>query len=114
MNDDLYEVERDEYVSFVSEINPNMREVKTEQLANYIWTRIYSKNTNKLLCARKLWNDHSDEKYFIYEIPEDDERVPPKPIQHITLETREEVQAFFNALSAAMKHQEKKDNGRTV
>ena len=62
----------------------------------------YSKKTNKLLCARNIPQD-GIETYFVFNMPDDDERVQPKAIRQIKLETKEEVQAFFNALNKVLK-----------
>ena len=44
-------------------------------------------------------------KYFIFEYPDDDEWGPPVPKMKITLETKEEVQALFDALAELRKQQ---------
>ena len=42
-------------------------------------------------------------KYYIFEMPEDSERCAPQVIRRITLETKEEVQAFLNYISQQQK-----------
>lgn len=112
MNENIYEVSRDEYVGFVSQINPEMRTSKEEQneTEGAKWIKTYSKKTNRLLCAREILED-GNENYYVFEMPLPEERIAPKPVRKVTLETREEVQNFFNALSQIMKE---KDNARTV
>jgi histidinol-phosphate/aromatic aminotransferase/cobyric acid decarboxylase-like protein len=39
------------------------------------------------------------EKYYIYNLPQPEERNPDIPKCRITLETREEVQAFLDAIA---------------
>lgn len=43
--------------------------------------------------------DNEKEKYYIFKMPEDDERIPPAPIRRIVLEDKDEVQAFFDILN---------------
>ena len=38
-------------------------------------------------------------KYYVFEMPEDNERQAAKPVRKIILETKEEVEHFFKALS---------------
>lgn len=42
-------------------------------------------------------------------MPLDEERQPPRAVRKITLETKEEVQAFFDALSKLKKEQDNYD-----
>jgi len=46
-----------------------------------------------------LQDDNESIKYYIYELPPASDRIAAKPIHKITLETRDEVQAFFNILN---------------
>ena len=60
----------------------------------------HNKNTNKLLCAREYCSlEDVPEKYYIFEIPDNDERQAPIPKYQLKLETKEEVQAFFDFLA---------------
>jgi len=74
-------------------------------------TKIFSKNTNKCLCSRMTYiakyGDPEPEKYYIFEMPEPYERNAPVPKTQIVLNTKEEVQAFFDFLS---KRQKEKNN----
>jgi len=44
------------------------------------------------------------EQYYVYNMPADDERVAPKPVQIFNLETKEEVQTFFEILNKLQEH----------
>ncbi len=104
---DIYEVERNDYVGFIGQLNKTMMDVEQSYYDNYTSILIRSKSTNKALCERIIYED-GDEKYYVYNMPQDEERIVPKAIRQITLETQEEVQAFFDALNKIQK--EKKDD----
>lgn len=105
MNNNIYEVTRNDYKSFVEQIIPECREIENINAGIYHFTYIRSKKSKKRLCGRRTFigkniNEKHPEKYYIYEFPEDEERRPPIPKLNITLETKEEVQAFFDAIFA--------------
>lgn len=108
MNKEIFQVNRDEYVGFVNQIKPGCGELKVVETNKYTIASIYSKATNILLCGREIPKNEEDETlYYIYNLPEDNERCAPKPVRKIVLETREEVQKFFDIISQLQ-------NGRTV
>ena len=105
----IYEVTRGDYKTFVEQIKPEYREVKTEQVGDtHTATKIYSKKTNKCLCSRVMYSanygEPEPEKYYIFEMPDNDERRAPIPHYQLKLETKEEVQAFFNFLQEQQKN----------
>ena len=113
MDNNIYEVTRDDYKGFVSQIKPECRDVRIEEIGDtHIAAKIYSKKTGKCLCSRVAYSaDYGDpdpEKYYIFEMPDNDERCAPIPVQRITLTSKEEVQAFFDAIK---KLQEEQKNG---
>ena len=67
MDNEIYRVERDEYVGFMD------------------------------------IPEEDEEQYYIFNMPDNDERQRGRAIRKITLETQEEVQSFFDALSKVMK-----------
>ena len=67
MNESIFLVEREDYKAFVERLKVEAMEVKEE-----------------------------DEKYYIFEFPDDDEWGPPIPKRKITLETKEQVQLLFD------------------
>jgi len=114
MDNSIYEVERTDYASFVKTIKPEYREITTYKDGKYMVTQIKSKLTGNLLCARKSHNIKNEskrqpEKYYIFNLPSDEERLPPVPTVKIELETKEEVQAFFDYLSKQNKEKENND-----
>lgn len=101
---DIYEVERDEYVGFVDEMKPDAWTTEIKEEDNFKILNVYSKKTKKLLCSRHIPLNENERTYFyIYEMPDNDERRAPPAKRKIVLETREEVQEFFNILSKIQK-----------
>ena len=94
MDNSIYEVNRDEYAGFISQLNKQKCDVEQFFEDNMTIIKIKSKKNGTHFCTRI--------------IPEDDEAVPPKAVMKVTLETKEEVQDFFNALN---KLQQEKRNG---
>lgn len=112
MDNSIYEVTRDDYKAFVEQIKRGCGRVEIVTTKSYQFSNIISQKTGKRLCGRKTYinnnNKNIPEKYYIYEMPDDDERCKPIPKLRLNLETREEVQAFFNILS---KMNKEKNNG---
>ena len=106
MDNSIYEVTRDEYAGFIGQLNKQMCDVEQFFEDGMTIMKIKSKATGTHFCTRIISEDE-DEHYYVFNMPADDERVPPKAIRTVTLNTKEEVQAFFNALNTLQK--EKKD-----
>lgn len=109
----IFEVDRNEYKGFVNEIKPEYRDIKIEQInKTHTAIKTYSKKTGKCLCSRVAYTADYDEKepekYYIFEMPDNDERGPGVPVFNLKLETKEEVQAFFDFL--AQKNKEKNND----
>ena len=107
MDNSIYEVERDDYVGFIGQLNKQMMDVEQAYKDDSNVLSIYSKATGKHLCTRIISQDVT-EKYYVINMPEDNERIAPKRVRQIKLETKEEVQAFFDALNKIQK--EKKND----
>ena len=102
MDKSIFEVTRDEYVGFIREINPNSRIMEKEEDERAVRLKVVSNKTGKVLCERII-PEEGDEIYYVYEMPDPNERIAPKPVQKIVLETPEEVQAFMDILSKLQK-----------
>lgn len=107
----IYEVTREDYKGFVSSINPECRTVEEKRVGiNHIATKIFSKKTGKCLCSRLTsdadYGEHEPERYYIFEMPEPEERIPPKPVVRVQLTTKEQVQKFFDYIA---QHKEQKN-----
>ena len=110
MDSSIYEVTRDDYKGFVNQIKPECRDVRIEEIGDtHIAAKIYSKKTSKCLCSRVAYSadygDQDPEKSYIFEMPDDDERCAPIPVQRITLTSKEEVQAFFDVVKKLQEEQ---------
>ena len=111
--DDIYEVSRDEYVGFLNQIKPECRE--TEIIGRgepYTELNVFSKDKKRHFATRiiqSLEEDKSEEKYYIFDMPLNSERQAPKKVRKITLETKEEVQTFLNAIAKIQKENDKND-----
>lgn len=101
-----FEVDRDWYVSFIGQLNKSMMDVEQSYFEDISVLKVRSKKTGKLLCTRMITNDNN-EFYYIFEMPDDDERVEPKPVMKITLDDRNDVQAFFDILNKIQKEAKK-------
>ena len=107
MDNSIYEVERDEYAGFIGQLNKQMMDVEQYYENDLTIMKIRSKNTGVHLCTRIISDE--EEHYYIFNMPADDERVAPKPVLKVTLDTKEEVQAFFNALNKLQSEAHKDD-----
>ena len=110
----LYEVSRNEYRGFIEQIKPECRRVEIEKVdKEHTAAKIFSINTGKCLCSRVTYSvDYGTpdpEKYYVFEMPENYERQAPIPKQQIVLETKEEVQAFFDFLAEKIKKENNKN-----
>ena len=98
MDNSIYEVERDDYAGFIGQLNKEKCEVEQYYEENITSIKIYSKATNTLLCTRTI-TDEGEEHYYVFNMPANDERIAPKPVRKVILDTKEAVQEFFNALN---------------
>ena len=105
MDNSIYEVEREDYRNFIEQLNKDMMDIEEYAYKNCYFTKIISKKTNKHLSSRISDSDLGEEHYFIFNYPNDDERIAPKSVLKINLDTREDVQNFFNALGELQKRE---------
>lgn len=111
MTESIYEVTRADYKSFVEQLKPEFRDVRVEKIGiDHIAAKIFSKKTGKCLCSRVTYaadyGEPEPERYYIFEMPDDDERQAPIPTQQIVLKTKEEVQALFDFITKQRKCEE--------
>ena len=111
MDNSIYEVERDEYVGFIGQLNKQMCDVEQFYEEDMTIMKIKSKATGTHFCTRII-PESGEEHYFIFNMPADNERIAPKRIMKVTLDTKEEVQALFNAINKMQL--EAKNNAGTV
>lgn len=108
MDNSIYEVERDDYAGFIGQLNKQMMDVEQYYENDMNIMKIKSKTTGTHLCTRII-PDEGEEHYYIFNMPIDEERVEPKPVLKITLDNREEVQAFINILNKLQQEAHKDD-----
>ena len=107
MSNDIYEVTRDEYAGFIGQLNKQMCDVEQYFEDGLTIMKIKSKATGTHFCTRIIPEDDV-EHYFVFNMPLPEERVAPKPVMKVTLDTKEQVQAFFDVLGKLQ--QEKKND----
>ena len=105
MDNSIYEVSRDEYAGVVAQINPKFADIEKYHEQNYTIIKIVSKKG--IHFTTRIIPEDGEEGYYVFNLPSAEESLPPKAIRKITLETQEEVQAFFDALNKIQ--QEKKN-----
>ena len=104
-NKEIFEVTKADFRAFAERLKPECCRTETTQPEeDFLQMYTYSNRTGTLLCGREKKLD-SPEKYYIFNYPEEDEWGPAIPKMNVTLETKEEVQALFEAI-AKMKEQQ--------
>lgn len=106
--DNMFEVERDDYIAFIGQLDKQKMDLEEYAYKDCNFLKIISKKTGTHLSTRVIYHgeDEGKEQYFIFSYPDADERITPKPVWQLKLESKEEVQTFFNILN---KMQEKKN-----
>ena len=102
MNKEIYQVERDEYAGLIGEMKTSCFDMEKEYNEDNIHIKLVSKKTGHVISERII-DAEQNETYYIYELPENDERMAPKKIRQYRLESKEEVQAFFDILNKLQK-----------
>jgi len=106
MENDIYEVDREEYKTFIGQLDTTKTHTEESWVKQLHIIKVISNKTNIHLCSRVCDAELEEEHYFIFNYPNEDERIVPKPILHIKLNSREEVQEFLNAISKIQKEHE--------
>lgn len=107
-NPEVYMVTRDEFKGFIDELKPECIEYKVYQNEDMKVIRIFAKDDYERCFAEQVIKPE-EIIYFIYELPKDEERNAPKPIRKVVLETKEEVQRFFEILAQIQKGEQPND-----
>ena len=109
MNDDIYEVDKEDYLGFIQTIKSNCCDEKQEKIDDWHYQiSEISKLTHKVLCKKKVTLDLkkeyvASERYYIINLPESEESQEPTGKLHIELKTPEELKAFFKIISECSK-----------
>ena len=113
MYDERFEVDRVDYKNFFQTLKPDCKKIEEKQLdGGFTAVETYSVKNNKYLASRvyNIEDDSIPEKYYIFELPDADEVNPPLPYTRIVLDSKEQVQAFFDCLSKS----KEEENDRAV
>ena len=108
-DDELYEVTRNEFKGFINQIKPDCFDHVILDYEGYKEIKIISTDRKRHFASVKTFPNDEEMHYFVYEMPNDDERCEAKPVKTITLNTKEEVQTFFEALHKIQKGELKND-----
>ena len=103
MENDIYEVDKEEYKTFLGQLDATKTHIEESWVEQLHIIKIISNKTNTHLCSRICDAELEEEHYFIFNYPDSDERITPKPVLKINLNSREEVQEFLNAISKLQK-----------
>jgi len=103
MDNSIYEVGRDEYAGVIGQINPKTSDIETYH--EEYGTVIKIKNKEGVHFTTRIISNDGEEQYYVFTLPQGEDCLPPKAIRKITLDTKEEVQAFFDALNKLQKEQ---------
>lgn len=107
MDNEIYRVERDEYAGVVGQINTS--HAKADVYENDGWTIIKIVGSDGVHLTSRMIGADGEEVYYVFNLPCDEDRLPPKKIRKINLETREEVEEFFKILGQIQKREQ--ENG---
>ena len=100
--DDIYQVERDEYVGLIGSLKVDCFDLEKDHTEQSTSIKIVDKDTQEVITKRVIYED-GNEEYFIYSLPDNTKRLAPKKIRQYHLETKEEVQEFFKILNKLQK-----------
>lgn len=107
MINDIYEVDRKDYKSFVNRLYKDKFVLKEENNDDFYECIFISKATDKEICGRKCYKSENEnqipEKYYIINYPEDDEWGAPVPKRRVVLDDPKQIQAFLDGYTAFMK-----------
>lgn len=93
------EVSKNEYRGYIDQLKADRVYSEKQTFKNGIKAiNIISYKTGKVLCGITQTLDN-EIKYYVFEMPDDDERKPAPAKRRITLKTKEEVQAFLDLLN---------------
>lgn len=112
MDNNIFEVCRDEYVGFLGQIKQERlrREYEGCDEESKYTIKTYSKTSNELLCEKFVQDEQV--KYYVYNMPPEEDRQAPPTIRKVILENQEEVQAFIKAFNEWQAGD--KNNGRDI
>lgn len=103
---DYLEVKATEYRSFVSELKQEFFHTEQEILSDKKAFYVIDNDSDKLICGNVYIEKTEEVHYYIVNMPENSTRKAPRSVRQITLETEEEVKAFFDAINKVNRKEE--------
>lgn len=108
-NNDIYEVEKEDYFGVLKTLNSKCCIESQEKIDDWHYEIIEkSKLTNKIICKKIVTLDLKkefviNERYYVINLPEPEESREPTGKMQIELKTPEELKAFFKIISECSK-----------
>lgn len=101
---EIYEVDKDAFTGYKDQLKMSCIRIENELKENEVTSsqKFYSITTDTLLCEKIQDTDSGEIKYYIYEMPQDNERKAAPAKRIIELQTEEEVKAFFDCINKAL------------
>jgi len=106
MDMDIYEVSRDEYAGVIGQINPNTSDIETYHEDYGTVVKIKNKEGVHFTTRIIPYDENEIEHYYVFTLPQGEDCLPPKKIRKIILDTKEDVQAFFDVLNQLQKEKQ--------
>ena len=109
MNEDIYEVDKEDYLGFLKTLKPDCFIETQNKIDDWHYEIIETSIlTKKITCKKKVTLDFNkqyviSEIYYIINLPESEETQEPTGKLHIELKTPEELKAFFKIISECSK-----------
>ena len=102
MFNDVFKVTRNDYKNFIETLKRGCWHAQvTQPDEQHESIEIYSIKNNKRLSCRVYAIDdkiNETEEYYIFELPDADEQVPPKAKVQVTLDDPKQIQALLDAI----------------
>ena len=109
MNDDIYEVDLEDYMGVCQTLKKGCFDQTQNKIDDWHYEIIEtSKLTGKVICKKLITLDLkkeyvTDQRYYVINLPEQEESQEPTGKMHIELKTPEELKAFFKIISECSK-----------
>ena len=111
MFEDIYEVTHNDYRGFVRQLNSSrVSKVPIKNADDItIGEEFHSNKNDILLCAAVQEDEEQPVKYYIINMPDNDERIAAKPVRHVILREKEEAKLFLDFISSQLKRDDNND-----
>lgn len=109
MTDDIYQVDKEEYLGFLQTLKPECCIEANNKIDDWHYQIVESsKKSNQVFCKKIVTLDLEkkyviSERYYVINLPPAEESREPTGKLRIELKTPEELKAFFNLISKGAK-----------